>query len=214
MKKILSAVVAAGLALGLSISAFALDGGGIVKPRAGSEVALTIRSGDTKVAGIHFYADNDPDQFYFNVNTDMDDCKFKDLFADQEAYYYEFVVPSTSLPTVRIFSPYREEVDGGLADRWYRLKIYEVDGDTLTDVSGDFAAMADDDGNYFFDIRTRTPGTYILAEKAVQETVSAAVNSDSPQLKAAGNQTASDQQSTQPAKLPEKRVKRMQPKKD
>ena len=85
MKKILSAVVAAGLALGLSISAFALDGGGIVKPRAGSEVALTIRSGDTKVAGIHFYADNDPDQFYFNVNTDMDDCKFKDLFADQEA---------------------------------------------------------------------------------------------------------------------------------
>ena len=81
-------------------------------------------------------------------------------------------------------------------------------------MSGDFAAMADDDGNYFFDIRTRTPGTYILAEKAVQETVSAAVNSDSPQLKAAGNQTASDQQSTQPAKLPEKRVKRMQPKKD
>lgn len=218
MKKILSAVVAAGLALGLSISAFALDGGGIVKPRAGSEVALTIRSGDTKVAGIHFYADNDPDQFYFNVNTDMDDCKFKDLFADQEAYYYEFVVdgriPSTSLPTVRIFSPYREEVDGGLADRWYRLKIYEVDGDTLTDVSGDFAAMADDDENYFFDIRTRTPGTYILAEKAVQETVSAAVNSDSPQLKSSGNQAASEQQSTQPAKLPEKRVKRMQPKKD
>ena len=201
MKKILSAVVAAGLALGVSISAFALDGGGIVKPRAGSEVALTIRSGDTKVAGIHFYADNDPDQFYFNVNTDMDDCKFKDLFADQEAYYYEFVVdgriPSTSLPTVRIFSPYREEVDGGLADRWYRLKIYEVDGDTLTDVSGDFAAMADDDGNYFFDIRTRTPGTYILAEKAVQETVSAAVNADSPQLKSSGNQAASEQQSTQ-----------------
>lgn len=189
-----------------------------MKPRAGSEVALTIRSGDTKVAGIHFYADNDPDQFYFNVNTDMDDCKFKDLFADQEAYYYEFVVdgriPSTSLPTVRIFSPYREEVDGGLADRWYRLKIYEVDGDTLTDVSGDFAAMADDDGNYFFDIRTRTPGTYILAEKAVQETVSAAVNADSPQLKSSGNQAASEQQSTQPAKLPEKRVKRMQPKKD
>ena len=111
-------------------------------------------------------------------------------------------------------SPYREEVDGGLADRWYRLKIYEVDGDTLTDVSGDFAAMADDDGNYFFDIRTRTPGTYILAEKAVQETVSAAVNADSPQLKSSGNQAASEQQSTQPAKLPEKRVKRMQPKKD
>lgn len=218
MRKILSTVLAAGLALGLSISAFALDGGGIVKPRAGAEVALTIRSGDTKVAGIHFYADNDPDQFYFNVNTDMDDCKFKDLFLDQEAYYYEFVVdgriPSTSLPTVRIFSPYREDVDGGLANRWYRLKIYEVDGDTLTDVSGDFAAMADDDGNYFFDIRTRTPGTYILAEKAVQETVSIAANADSQLQKASSGQAASEQQATQPAKLPENRVKRMQPKTD
>ena len=130
---------------------------------------VTFESGSETQAKLQYMADSDPDSFYAGLSTDWDDCAFADVFDDQNAFLYAFEInpsiPSTTVPAIVIYNPF--DADGDAAVNPKDVVFYRVSNGTLEDVSSYFTAGKNDSGDTIFTVRTRTPGTYILAEKAV-----------------------------------------------
>lgn len=167
MKKLLCTATALLAALSLSTAAFA--SGGVVKSTANEMNVVTFESGSETQAKLQYMADSDPDNFYAGLSTDWDDCAFADLFEDQNAFLYAFEVnpsiPSTTVPTIVIYNPF--DADGDAAINPEDVVFYRFSNGTLEDVSSYFTVGENDSGDTIFTVRTRTPGTYILAEKEV-----------------------------------------------
>lgn len=167
MKKLLSAAVAAITLIHLSLPAFA---GSIISPQANTNNTLTVGTSNTDRIRISFRADNDPEDFYFGTSTDWDDCAFAALFEGQDAYFYGItinkMIPAVTAPTLYLYNPFVDD-DGEPIIPVSQVKIYEMEDGSLSDVTSSFTSVVDEDGNLMFAVRTRVPGSYILAEKAV-----------------------------------------------
>ncbi len=167
MKKFFCTATALLAAFSLSTAVFA--SGGVVKSVANEMNVVTFESGSETQAKLQYMADSDPDSFYAGLSTDWDDCTFADVFDDQNAFLYAFEItpsiPSTTVPAIVIYNPF--DADGDAAVNPKDVVFYRVSNGTLEDVSSYFTAGKNDSGDTIFTVRTRTPGTYILAEKAV-----------------------------------------------
>ncbi|MEY8358366.1 hypothetical protein AALA99_04995 [Anaerotruncus colihominis] len=167
MKKFFCTATALLAAFSLSTAVFA--SGGVVKSVANEMNVVTFESGSETQAKLQYMADSDPDSFYAGLSTDWDDCAFADVFDDQNAFLYAFEIdpsiPSTTVPAIVIYNPF--DADGDAAVNPKDVVFYRVSNGTLEDVSSYFTAGKNDSGDTIFTVRTRTPGTYILAEKAV-----------------------------------------------
>ncbi|MCI8493085.1 MULTISPECIES: hypothetical protein [Anaerotruncus] len=167
MKKFFCTATALLAAFSLSTAVFA--SGGVVKSVANEMNVVTFESGSETQAKLQYMADSDPDSFYAGLSTDWDDCAFADVFDDQNAFLYAFEInpsiPSTTAPAIVIYNPF--DADGDAAVNPKDVVFYRVSNGTLEDVSSYFTAGKNDSGDTIFTVRTRTPGTYILAEKAV-----------------------------------------------
>lgn len=169
MKKLISGIAAALTVLSFSLAVSAASGY-IVEPTANDNNSIVLEKGDRTLAALNFYADDDPDSFYFKVLTSLNQCLAAEAFDGQDAYYFDFVVnpsiPATSVPTLAIYNPYLDD-DGEPVIKPEKVKIYQVYDDKLVDVTKNFSAQEDSDGKSCFVTATRKPGTYVLAEKSV-----------------------------------------------
>lgn len=169
MKKLFCTATAFLAALSLSTAAFA--SGGVVKSTANELNVVTFENGSEIQAKLQYMADSDPDNFYAGLSTDWNDCAFADVFNDQNAFLYAFEInpsiPSTTVPTIVIYNPFDEEGDAASAPK--DVVFYRVSNGALENVSSYFTEGENDSGDTVFTVRTRTPGTYILAEKEVDE---------------------------------------------
>ncbi len=169
MKKVVSGITAVLTALSFSLAVSAASGY-IIEPTANDNNSIVLEKGDRTLAALNFHADDDPDNFYFKVETNLNQCLAAEAFDGQDAYYFNFVVnpsiPATSVPTLAIYNPYLDD-DGEPAVKPEKVKIYQVHDDKLVDVTGNFSAQEDSDGKSCFVTATRKPGTYVLAEKSV-----------------------------------------------
>ena len=170
MKKWVATICAAACVLGLGTAAFA-DAGVVIKPVENEWNSVLWEEGDEPLARITFQADSDPDKFYSKLSTSWSDSAFSSLFADQDAYLFDFVghpvIPAASLPTLVLYSPFVDEDGEPLSGKG--ITVYRVVGDnTLEDVTSSFAAGYDGDGLPILGTRTRVLGTYILAEEKLE----------------------------------------------
>lgn len=124
------------------------------------------------LAKLKFYADSDVDKFYSKLSTKWEHADYASYFNDQDAYLFDFTgspkISATSRGTLDIYNPFLDEDDNETVDP-SSVVIYQViDGD-LFDITDQFTYGENDDGYMAFTTRTRFLGTYIFAEKAVEE---------------------------------------------
>ena len=170
MKKWGSALCAAACVLSLGTAAFA-DAGVVIKPVENEWNSVLWEEGDEPLARITFQADSDPDKFYSKLSTSWSDSAFSSLFADQDAYLFDFVghpvIPAASLPTLVLYSPFVDEEGEPVPGKG--ITVYQVQQDNiLKDVTSSFSAGYDGDGLPILGTRTRVLGTYILAEEKLE----------------------------------------------
>lgn len=167
MKKILSGVLAGLLTMSMGVSALAA--GVVIAPIANETNSITVgKSSDEKIM-LTFEADSDPEKFYFGASTSWDN-RFAHLFADQDAFFYSIAInpriSASQVPILAIYNPFVDE-DGTPYISTSKVVIYEIVDDGLVDVTDEFTAGTDEDGESVFIIRTRTPGSYIFTNQAV-----------------------------------------------
>lgn len=127
------------------------------------------------IAKLEFSADSDVSKYYPKLSTKWDNAEYAAKFAGQDAFIFSFVgnptISSTSRPTLTIYNPYVDEDDElTVADE--DIVVYTVDADgNLTDVTALFTIGENDDGDYVLTTKTRTLGTYIIAQAPAAETV-------------------------------------------
>ena len=148
-------------------------GGVVLKPTEDDDNEITWEDENNTIARLTFTGDSDTDKFFPKLSTKWDNSDYEEYFADQNAFIFDFVahptISSTSRATLELYNPYYDADEDDLTVAPEDVIIYEVDLDSgeLIDVTDKFTAGENDDGDYVFTTRTRTLGTYIMAEAAV-----------------------------------------------
>ena len=124
------------------------------------------------LAKLSFYADSDVEKFYSKLSTKWEHADYATYFNDQDAFLFDFTgspkISSTSRGDLDIYNPFIDE-DGNETVDPQSVVIYQViDGD-LFDITDQFTYGENEDGYMAFSTRTRFLGTYIFAEKAVEQ---------------------------------------------
>jgi hypothetical protein len=151
------------------------DTGYVSKPLKNEEntVEWAGNDGDT-IAKLEFSADSDVSKYYPKLSTKWDNAEYAAKFAGQDAYLFSFVgnptISATSRPLLTIYNPFVDDDDElTVADE--NIVVYTVDADgNLTDVTALFTIGENDDGDYVLTTKTRTLGTYIIAQAPATET--------------------------------------------
>lgn len=134
------------------------------------------------LARLKFYADSDVGKFYSKLSTKWEHADYASYFNDQDAFIFDFTgspkISATSRGTLDIYNPFLDEDEEETVDP-ETVVIYQViDGD-LYDVTDQFTYGENEDGYMAFTTRTRFLGTYIFAEKAVEQASDEEIPEDS-----------------------------------
>lgn len=141
--------------------------GYVMKPVKNEDNTITWENENDTIAVLDYEADSDVNKYYPKLSTKWDDASYADFFADQDAFLFDFVgnptISSTSRPKLELFNPFINE-DDEMTVAPEDVVIYEVVDGELVDVTAKFTVGQNDDGDEVFTIKTRTLGTYIIAE--------------------------------------------------
>ncbi len=141
--------------------------GVIVKPVKNEINTVTWEDSNRTLAVLTFRADSDVSFYCPRLSTRWNSFDYADYFDDTDAYLFDFVssptIPATSRPTLSLYNPFVDD-DGDLTIRTSRIRIYEVSGRELKDVTDLFTFERNEDDDYVMTIKTRTLGTYIVSD--------------------------------------------------
>ena len=147
------------------------QGGYVVKPERNEDNTVTWENENHAIAKLEFYADSETKKYYPKLSTRWDDRDYAELFADQDAFIFDFVgnpsISSTIRPMLTLYNPYYDWDEEELTADLENIRIYEVQDGELIDATAAFRHGEDEDGNDVFTLKTRTLGTYIFVEKTL-----------------------------------------------
>ena len=143
----------------------------MVKPERNEDNTVTWENENHAIAKLEFYADSETKKYYPKLSTRWDDRDYAELFADQDAFIFDFVgnpsISSTIRPMLTLYNPYYDWDEEELTADLENIRIYEVQDGELIDATAAFRHGEDEDGNDVFTLKTRTLGTYIFVEKTL-----------------------------------------------
>lgn len=145
------------------------DGGQVVKPTKNEENTVTWEGDSDTLATLTMDVDDDSKVYYPKLSTKWyAQLPFTQLFADQDAYIFNFMgtptLSSTSRAKLEINNPFVDK-DGEFQVNPEDVVIYSVVDGQLKDVTSSFKAGENENGESVFVLRTRQLGIYVLAEK-------------------------------------------------
>lgn len=165
-------------------------GGIMVKPVKNEENTVTWVDNNRDLAKLTFTADSDVAKYFPKLSTKWPNATYAQLFDDQDAFVFDFVgnpaISSTSRAVLELYCPFIDDEDEYTIDP-ESVVIYQVADDAtlaastevelakaildgrLIDVTDKFTAGENEDGDFVYTTKTRTLGTYIIAEKAPSE---------------------------------------------
>ena len=165
-------------------------GGIMVKPVKNEENTVTWVDNNRDLAKLTFTADSDVAKYFPKLSTKWPNATYAQLFDDQDAFVFDFVgnpkISSTSRAVLELYCPFIDDEDEYTVDP-ESVVIYQVADDAtlaastevelakaildgrLIDVTDKFTAGENEDGDFVYTTKTRTLGTYIIAEKAPSE---------------------------------------------
>ncbi len=165
-------------------------GGIMVKPVKNEENTVLWTDENRDLARLTFTADSDVAKYFPKLSTKWPNATYAQLFDDQDAFVFDFVgnpkISSTSRAVLELFCPFIDTDDEYTVDP-ESVVIYQVADDAtlaastevelakaildgrLIDVTDKFTAGENEDGDFVYTTKTRTLGTYIIAEKAPSE---------------------------------------------
>lgn len=165
-------------------------GGIMVKPVKNEENTVLWTDENRDLARLTFTADSDVAKYFPKLSTKWPNATYAQLFDDQDAFVFDFVgnpkISSTSRAVLELFCPFLDSDDEYSVDP-ESVVIYQVADDAtlaastevelakaildgrLIDVTDKFTAGENEDGDFVYTTKTRTLGTYIIAEKAPSE---------------------------------------------
>ncbi len=147
------------------------NGGTVVKPTKNEEHEAIWEDENNTLATVRMNADSDVKVYYPKLSTRWyPQLPFTEAFSNQDAFIYNFmgnpVLSSTSRATLELRNPYVDD-EGELTLAPEDVIIYQVKNGQLTDVSEQFTATENEEGEPVFSIRTRELGIYVFAEQAI-----------------------------------------------
>ncbi|MCI8649666.1 MAG: hypothetical protein HFG20_06080 [Anaerotruncus sp.] len=147
------------------------NGGTVVKPTKNEEHEAIWEDENNTLAAVRMNADSDVKVYYPKLSTRWyPQLPFTEAFSNQDAFIYNFmgnpVLSSTSRATLELRNPYVDD-EGELTLAPEDVIIYQVKNGQLTDVSEQFTATENEEGEPVFSIRTRELGIYVFAEQAI-----------------------------------------------
>lgn len=142
--------------------------GEVLKPSKNEDNAITWEDNNHTLAWLDFTGDDDGKIFYPKMKTQWDDQEYAERFADQDAYLYDFLfspkLAATSRATLKLRIPFVDE-DGELsADPEEIMVCQKIDGE-FSDITASGKIRETDDGDWVFETKVRSLGTYIIAQK-------------------------------------------------
>ena len=165
-------------------------GGIVIKPVKNEENTVLWTDENRDLARLTFVADSDVAKYFPKLSTKWPNATYAQLFDDQDAFVFDFVgnpkISSTSRAVLELFCPFLDNEDEYTIDP-ESVVIYQVADDAtlaastevelakaildgrLIDVTDKFTAGENEDGDFVYTTKTRTLGTYIIAEKAPSE---------------------------------------------
>lgn len=165
-------------------------GGIVIKPVKNEENTVLWTDENRDLARLTFVADSDVAKYFPKLSTKWPNATYAQLFDDQDAFVFDFVgnpkISSTSRAVLELFCPFLDADDEYSIDP-ESVVIYQVADDAtlaastevelaraildgrLIDVTDKFTAGENEDGDFVYTTKTRTLGTYIIAEKAPSE---------------------------------------------
>ena len=157
--------------------------GVVMKPVKNEENTVEWEDNNDTIARLTYDADSDVDKSYPKLSTKWSNEFYAELFNDQDAYIFDFVgnptISATARPVLEIFNPFKDDDDEITLEN---PVIFLVNNDAtlasttevslaqaildgrLVDVTDQFTAGENEDGDYVFTTKTRTLGTYIICE--------------------------------------------------
>lgn len=148
------------------------DKGSVLNPSKNDDNEILWSDENNDIARLTFSGDSDVVKFFPKLSTVWDNNDYAAFFNDQDAFFFDFVanpyISTTSRALLEIYNPYIDEDGNATADP-ESVVIYQVVDGELIDVTSNFAFTDNDDGDEVFQTKTRQLGTYIFAEKAVQQ---------------------------------------------
>lgn len=152
------------------------QGGVVVRPAKNEDNTVTWEDENRTIARLEFFADSSTTYSFPKLSTKWDNTDYAELFAEQDAYIFDFVgtpkIGATARPTLQIYNPYYDEENEELRVDPSDVTIYVVSASgELIDTTKEWTAKTNDDGDEVFETKTntRTLGTYIFVEKAIHE---------------------------------------------
>lgn len=158
--------------------------GVVIKPLKNEENEIEWEDNNNTLARLTFDADSDVAKSYPKLSTKWSNDVYAAMFADQDAYIFDFVgnptISATARPVLELYNPFMNEDgditlenpviflvndDATLAASTEEVELAQaiLDG-RLVDVTDQFTAGENEDGDYVFTTKTRTLGTYIICE--------------------------------------------------
>lgn len=160
------------------------DTGYVMKPVKNEENVVEWEDANDTIARLTYDADSDVAKSYPKLSTKWSNDVYAAMFADQDAYIFDFVgnptISATARPVLELFNPFMNEDDevtlenpviflvnddATLAASTEEVELAQaiLDG-RLVDITDKFTAGENEDGDYVFTTKTRTLGTYIICE--------------------------------------------------
>lgn len=158
--------------------------GVVMKPVKNEENVVEWEDNNNTLARLTYDADSDVAKSYPKLSTKWSNDVYAAMFADQDAYIFDFVgnptISATARPVLELFNPFMNEDDevtlenpviflvnddATLAASTEEVELAQaiLDG-RLVDITDQFTAGENEDGDYVFTTKTRTLGTYIICE--------------------------------------------------
>lgn len=158
--------------------------GVVLKPLKNEENEIEWEDNNNTLARLTFDADSDVAKSYPKLSTKWSNDVYAAMFADQDAYIFDFVgnptISATARPVLELYNPFMNDDDeitlenpviflvnddATLAASTEEVELAQaiLDG-RLVDITDKFTAGENEDGDYVFTTKTRTLGTYIICE--------------------------------------------------
>ena len=147
--------------------------GVVAKPEKNEDNEVLWVDNNKDLAKLEFTADSDTSVYYPKLSTQWNNEDYAELIGDMDAYMFNFVgnptISSTSRPVLTLYNPFYDEDEEALTVAEEDIVVYLVNADgTIDDITAQFTIEENEDGDNVLVTKTRTLGTYIIAERALE----------------------------------------------
>lgn len=147
--------------------------GVVAKPEKNEDNEVLWVDENKDLAKLEFSADSDTSAYYPKLSTKWANEDYAELIGDMDAFIFDFVgnptISSTSRPVLTLYNPFYDEDEEALTVAEEDIVVYLVNADgTIDDITAQFTIEENDDGDNVLVTKTRTLGTYIIAERALE----------------------------------------------